>query len=477
MKQLIANCFLMVLLLMQFNQECLGECYDDGRYSYSDFTYKELQIDNDYSDYLSELEYYDDEYDTNYADDPKTITQWFKLNVEQGITNSTFADYDSDGNLEAYFETAKGEYDAYHSIWYVDGHNIQCVVDDTYAWLGSQIWADKHVLQEILRDQWNDVYAVRKGEPILVEAPSYLNINHVACDKSGLYGVESDWDDDGYAVIIYHKIAYDAQNYRFRDLHEYYMDPSKKPTKKPTPKPTKKPTIRPTRKPTPKPTKKPTPRPTNKSQTKPTYVSLRKGDEGEAVRALQIKLVQRNLLYDPADGIFGTNTKKAIKQLQNMAGLPDTGVADRETQIALERIHKQFESQGRHRFMIYRIEYVRSEKKVYVYYKNIGDKKVKSFRCKLTERKKSKQENGDFIGNGKGSWLWYEYDIDATSGQSSYIRFNLYDGYRFSFDSGEKHTMKFKDNTEYACVCLMGYTTDDGRYHEVDGTNLYCKVP
>ena len=59
--------------------------------------------------------------------------------------------------------------------------------------------------------------------------------------------------------------------------------------------------------------------------------SLRKGDKGEDVRALQILLAGNGCkgnMYEAGYGSFGNNTVGAVKLYQKKVGLPQTGVAD-----------------------------------------------------------------------------------------------------------------------------------------------------
>ncbi|MBQ8953322.1 MAG: peptidoglycan-binding protein [Clostridia bacterium] len=57
-----------------------------------------------------------------------------------------------------------------------------------------------------------------------------------------------------------------------------------------------------------------------------------KGSGGLAARRVQRRLVVLNYLNDTADGLFGVNSETALAAFQVMNGLPETGVADRETQ-------------------------------------------------------------------------------------------------------------------------------------------------
>lgn len=65
------------------------------------------------------------------------------------------------------------------------------------------------------------------------------------------------------------------------------------------------------------------------------YESLEKGSKGDAVKALQQRLIELNYLSGSADGDFGGKTKSAVELFQKEAGLTVTGVADSATQEAL----------------------------------------------------------------------------------------------------------------------------------------------
>lgn len=69
----------------------------------------------------------------------------------------------------------------------------------------------------------------------------------------------------------------------------------------------------------------------------PTQVCpvLRRGDRGEAVRRLQTLLLNKGISPGPIDGIFGSNTERAVRTFQSQSGLPVTGVATVATWTAL----------------------------------------------------------------------------------------------------------------------------------------------
>ncbi len=62
---------------------------------------------------------------------------------------------------------------------------------------------------------------------------------------------------------------------------------------------------------------------------------LQQGSKGDAVKELQLRLIELNYLSGSADGDFGGKTKSAIELFQKTAGLEVTGVADAETQDAI----------------------------------------------------------------------------------------------------------------------------------------------
>lgn len=67
-----------------------------------------------------------------------------------------------------------------------------------------------------------------------------------------------------------------------------------------------------------------------------TSVGLRRGSTGEAVRQLQTKLLGLGLyLSGGADGTFGPSTEHAVKMVQRVNGLSETGVVDERTASVL----------------------------------------------------------------------------------------------------------------------------------------------
>lgn len=66
-----------------------------------------------------------------------------------------------------------------------------------------------------------------------------------------------------------------------------------------------------------------------------TYVTLRKGDSGDAVRTLQQRLIELGYLKDKADGKYGINTAEAVTRFQKRNGLLRDGIAGADTQSKL----------------------------------------------------------------------------------------------------------------------------------------------
>ena len=67
----------------------------------------------------------------------------------------------------------------------------------------------------------------------------------------------------------------------------------------------------------------------------PSDGALSVGSRGDAVKALQQKLINLGYLSGSADGIFGEGTKRALTAFQSAKGLPTSGVADSATLNAL----------------------------------------------------------------------------------------------------------------------------------------------
>ena len=88
---------------------------------------------------------------------------------------------------------------------------------------------------------------------------------------------------------------------------------------------------------TPMPTVRATPKPTVRPTTKPvvSYYALVKGDEGEAVRRMQIELIRLGYLAGNADGKFGNQTQEAVREFAKANGLYSNDIATPEMQQVL----------------------------------------------------------------------------------------------------------------------------------------------
>ena len=67
----------------------------------------------------------------------------------------------------------------------------------------------------------------------------------------------------------------------------------------------------------------------------PKYKTLKKASKGDAVLALQERMIQLGYLDDDADGKYGAKTIEAVKAFQKANGLKANGIADPETQEAI----------------------------------------------------------------------------------------------------------------------------------------------
>ena len=87
--------------------------------------------------------------------------------------------------------------------------------------------------------------------------------------------------------------------------------------------------------PTPAPTPSPTPVPTIDITPNPEYGTIRVGDNGDEVRAMQEKLAELGYYTGDVDGRFGNQTRRAVQQFQYQHGLSVDGIAGRRTLTVL----------------------------------------------------------------------------------------------------------------------------------------------
>ena len=65
------------------------------------------------------------------------------------------------------------------------------------------------------------------------------------------------------------------------------------------------------------------------------YTTLREGDQGDAVLAMQERLAELGYLTEEYDGYYGSHTAQCVEEFQTTNGLDATGVADADTQRML----------------------------------------------------------------------------------------------------------------------------------------------
>ena len=228
-------------------------------------------------------------------------------------------------------------------------------------------------------------------------------------------------------------------------------------------------TPKPTASPTPVVTPEPTPEPT------PYFQTLKRGDKNDAVREMQIKLIENNILYDIADGSFGQKTEEAVKRVQEISGLPITGVADNETQKAMDSVRMEFFPQGDSELVLYDLEYDVEEGILLIYYKNTGKKTITELQYDVYECDEEKKHIGDFCGNS-GYYTTRTVNTNSlSSGEADHDTFILFEGYEIQYSNGKSSTVAFSDRTKYAKIVLKQFTTQDGTIHN-GYIELYCVV-
>ena len=205
------------------------------------------------------------------------------------------------------------------------------------------------------------------------------------------------------------------------------------------------------------------------------WPALQRGDEGEWVHFLQVELVERNFLYDAADGIYGAKTEQAVSALQEMAGLPQTGAMDEATWRALTRHEARFEPQSGIGLLLYDVEMTEGGW-VYLYFKNMGDQTATGYEFEVRQCNASKSVIGNFNG-GRGGSVRYWYDsLEVEPGEIFRDWITIIDGNTGTYSDGERYTQEIFSDGVYLRATQTAYTTADGRTHSVDGANLYCEI-
>lgn len=156
-----------------------------------------------------------------------------------------------------------------------------------------------------------------------------------------------------------------------------------------------------------------------------TFEVLTDGMTGSAVKRVQSRLNSLGYIYQGVDGAFGATTKDALLYFQKLNGLPETGIADKNTQALLFSSGAVRNDKPLHE---YKIVVDISEQRVYAYQwteKNSNySKLVKKFKCS-TGARGTPTPTGTFdetVRLGErwhyfkdfGCWAQYAIHIDPT---------------------------------------------------------------
>ena len=210
----------------------------------------------------------------------------------------------------------------------------------------------------------------------------------------------------------------------------------------------------------------------------PDVPTLTVGNSGEAVKALQILLIEHNYLDDVADGQFGRKTEDGVRAVQTEAGLEVTGVADAATQAYLADHSRAFEATQRYAIKFYAIKRDDDTGEVRVCIKNLGLSEITAISIRLFQCDSGKNPIGDFYGRRNTSTDEYWTTINSSSwalasGDTDYALLDIREGAQVQFTGGNTRTVEFFVNNGYIGIELTGYTTEDGEEHSASQT-LYC---
>ena len=205
---------------------------------------------------------------------------------------------------------------------------------------------------------------------------------------------------------------------------------------------------------------------------------LQRSDKGTEVALLQKELIERNYLYDVANGSFGAKTEQAVIKLQSDAGLPQTGVVDDATWKALGSHIAKFVAQEDMGLVLYALEFEEDGTLRY-YVKNMGSRTVADWELKVIQCNASKQAIGDFSGK-KGSWWKYSPSSCSLEPGNTASRYaDLKEGETGVHSNGRSYTVTYFSDAKYAGAWLTSYTTEDGKKHNISGMKrmkLYAEI-
>lgn len=211
--------------------------------------------------------------------------------------------------------------------------------------------------------------------------------------------------------------------------------------------------------------------------------TLKKGDRGDDVKDLQLKLIEHNYLSDGADGVFGGKTEKAVMQLQADAGLTQTGIADDETMEALENNYGTFQATKDSDILMFSVKCDKDLLHMLtIQIKNTGRQTITGYTFKLYQCNSSKTSLGTFYGKRNSStkrkrteyWTEHSANANIASGENDTASMILEEGYSVTFSDGSSQSITWFDKGVYARVVLTEYKTEDGKTHKVNQT-LYCE--
>lgn len=203
---------------------------------------------------------------------------------------------------------------------------------------------------------------------------------------------------------------------------------------------------------------------------------LKRGDKGDDVTRLQVKLIEHNYLADGADGDYGGKTEKAVKQVQADAGLPQTGVADDDTLAYLEDHYAVYVATKDSDALLYALEFEPATGWLMIHVKNTGRQRITGYSFKLYQCNASKTSMGSFYGTRNSStkrkrtenWTEHSVGVEIESGENDYAVMPLSEGYTVTFNDGSERVVTYFDNAVYARVELSSFTTADGKSHKVN---------
>ena len=135
--------------------------------------------------------------------------------------------------------------------------------------------------------------------------------------------------------------------------------------------------------------------------------TVRRGDEGAEVWRVQRRLRQLNYLYKP-DGSFGSVSELALRYFQHKNDLPESGVADEETQ---KKLFSAEAVQAEEYVFPYKIGVSISEQRVYIYSWDGSsyDKELANVKCS-TGQPGYDTPKGTYQSGGKcTSGMWYYF--------------------------------------------------------------------